>query len=165
MNSLLAQNGLYDSSRQINHVVLLVVVLQEVLPVLEYMQSKDPGFRRDDVALGNEIRNFGKVSTGVYQGLRVTVIQVSTSIFVPGKGNSGYTQVSGICGVLGVLKDAPGSHFYNMDLVINFGTAGGFLGPDLAIGDAVLADSAVFVSSCVPIPRNHSTGQSMHLLC
>eukprot|EP00928_Gymnodinium_smaydae_P096442 TRINITY_DN8526_c0_g1_i1.p2 TRINITY_DN8526_c0_g1~~TRINITY_DN8526_c0_g1_i1.p2 ORF type:complete len:178 (+),score=42.68 TRINITY_DN8526_c0_g1_i1:24-557(+) len=39
MSTLLAKNGLYNGEQEVKHVVLIVVVLEEVQPILDYMES------------------------------------------------------------------------------------------------------------------------------
>ena len=119
----------FAPSKPIRHVVLLVVVAEELAPVLERFGAQA------DEALTAQLLGLANAYTAHYQGLRLTVLQVAHSSHYC-RHYSGFSQSAAIA--------ALAARLLRPQLLISFGTCGGVL-PQVQIGDALLASGCVFV--------------------
>jgi nucleoside phosphorylase len=146
LSDRLAARSVYNLDRRISHVVLIVVVLEEILPVLEHFQAKpDPDTEATLLSLAKAYScTVGPV--GGDDSYRLTVLQSATSV-IYNRHYSGYSQAAAITAL--VARRIP------CDLVVSFGTAGGVSGK-AAIGDAI------FASGCVFIDRLRTSSKTAH---
>jgi nucleoside phosphorylase len=144
----LAKGSIFGPERQIKDVVLLVVVADEIAPVLAEFSPVQ------DSELESRLLNLAQAFTCTVRNesadYKLTILQVASSP-IYGRHYSGYTQVSAIVGL--VAKEI------KPDLLVSFGTSGGVgVGKTghIKIGDALLA------SGCVYIDRLRTRSKSSH---
>uniref|UniRef100_A0A7S4PLK9 EF-hand domain-containing protein n=1 Tax=Paramoeba aestuarina TaxID=180227 RepID=A0A7S4PLK9_9EUKA len=138
----------HHPEKKIKVVVLLVVVAEEILPVLEKFQPN----RNEE--LEGELLKLAKVFTTTIKkegeeggdSYTLHVLQVADSSLY-NRHYSGYTQSSAIVSITAKV--------INPDLLVSFGTAGGTVGK-VKVGDAVLANGCVFVD------RTRTSSKSSH---
>eukprot|EP01063_Lacrimia_lanifica_P025011 TRINITY_DN3280_c1_g1_i5.p1 TRINITY_DN3280_c1_g1~~TRINITY_DN3280_c1_g1_i5.p1 ORF type:complete len:356 (+),score=153.89 TRINITY_DN3280_c1_g1_i5:719-1786(+) len=119
-----------NPGKKIERVCLIVVVKEEIQPVLDkFNVAPDPALTADLLSLATAYR--GSID-GVYD---LTVLQVATSE-VYGRHYSGYTQSSAVA--------AMAAKVIQPDLVISFGTAGGWPSK-VQVGDCVVGSGCVFL--------------------
>jgi len=116
----------YDPDRLISHVVIQIVVDAEIRPLLDELNFQA------DADLSQAFLNLAIVFEGNIGDLRVSILKVAESKEF-GRHYSGYSQSAAIAGLIKKIMEP--------DLVISFGTCGGFLD----IGDVVLGTQALFV--------------------
>jgi len=133
LRTLLSQNEIHNPEKKIEHVAIVVVVAEEIKPVLDNYKPIE------DEELNKEFMNLARVWTcwvgNDNDKYKLSILQVGTSSYYR-RHNSGYSQVAAIGGLLAkILKP---------DIVVSFGTAGGIVGK-VKIGDVVIGEGTVFV--------------------
>lgn len=119
----------FHTNRRIEHVVMIVVVEAEVVPILERLD-----FQEDEAATQN-LMGLAIVRSGRYKSFKLSVCKVAESAIFH-RHYSGYTQASAVAALACRLLEP--------SLIVSFGTAGGV--PGLAsVGDVVLAEGCLFL--------------------
>jgi len=130
----LAKRVVLNPEKPIHHVVLIVVVYEEIKPVLEkFCCVRNEEITKEFINLA--VAYSAKVE-GAIGSYDLTVLQVGQHPIYH-RHNSGYAQSAAIAGLAAKILSP--------DLIISFGTGGGCLENDLAIGDAVLATGTIFM--------------------
>eukprot|EP00668_Euglena_longa_P017620 GGOE01022044.1.p1 GENE.GGOE01022044.1~~GGOE01022044.1.p1 ORF type:complete len:735 (+),score=210.91 GGOE01022044.1:53-2206(+) len=131
----LAKHIVHNAEKPIRHVVLVIVVAEEIQPVLDHFQAqKDPAMEARMMGLATAFTcTVGQPHTST--SYRLTILQVAQSAIYK-RHYSGYTQAAAIATL--VARDL------ECDLMISFGTAGGMDG-NVAIGDTVLCTGCVYI--------------------
>jgi len=129
----LAIKSIFNPTKKIENVVLIIVVAEELKPILDRYQPVV------DEELNNEFMNLAHAWTAWIgdenDKYKLTVLQVGTSSLYH-RHNSGYSQVAAIC--------ALSEKIIHPDIVVSFGTAGGTEGK-VKIGDVVIGTGCVYV--------------------
>jgi nucleoside phosphorylase len=132
LRTLLSHNQIINPDKKIEHVAIIVVVAEEIKPVLDNFKPVE------DEEMNKEFMNLAKVWTcwvGDKDKYKLSILQVGTSSYYR-RHNSGYSQVAAIGGLVAkILKP---------DILISFGTAGGIVGK-VKIGDVVVGEGTIFV--------------------
>eukprot|EP00667_Euglena_gracilis_P002851 EG_transcript_2856 len=131
----LAKQTVHNAEKPIRHVVLIIVVAEEIQPVLDHFKAqRDPGMEDRMLGLATAFTcTVGQPHTSA--SYRLTILQVAQSPIYR-RHYSGYTQAAAIATL--VARDL------DCDLLISFGTAGGVEGK-VAIGDTVMGTGCVYV--------------------
>ncbi len=119
----------FHPERPIRHIVLLVVVAEEIAPVLARLQAQP------NAALTDQLLGLAQAYTAQREGLRLTVLQVAHSSQYC-RHYSGFSQSAALA--------ALAAKILLPDVLISFGTSGGM--PNRTqIGEALIAQGCVFM--------------------
>ena len=125
-------DGPYRSNNKIKHIVFIVVVLEEVKPIIKEYKLKI------SKKLTKEFIGLAKVYDNNSKSKRITVVKVAESKIFNKRHYSGYTQAGALAALVSKI-------FPKCDLVISFGTAGGNKKLGYAVGDVVIGKGCVFL--------------------
>ena len=131
VRSQLEMRTVFTPERDIKHVALLVVVAEEIQPVLDkYKPIRNVELEKEMMGLAIVF----ECQVGD-PGYKLTVLQVASSS-IYSRHYSGATQASAIVSLAAKV--------FNPDLLMSFGTAGGMM-TRVKIGDTLLGSGCVFI--------------------